>query len=328
VNGPRGSRTLSVNEAEALLAAPTVDLDLGVLRDVPLVVIDGADGLSDGAVFALANLPVVSVGIARPGSTPAVDVVVDHPEAVGALADGVTANPIAAVTCCQVLRHTPHRSTGAGLLLESTAYGTLQGGPEFSRWLDGRGRRVRPDEPDPPVLVDATGDVVRLTLNRPRLRNAWSAAMRDELVEALRPLAAPGDQRPIHLTGTGTAFCCGGDPAEFGTVDDAATAHLIRSSANAAPWLDRLTDRLTVTVQGAAVGAGVELAAFAGRVEATTAATFRLPEVSMGLIPGAGGTVSVPRRIGRQRTAWLCLTGASIDAATALDWGLVDALLD
>ena len=48
----------------------------------------------------------------------------------------------------------------------------------------------------------------------------------------------------------------------------------------------------------------------------------------MGLIPGAGGTVSVPRRIGRQRTAWLCLTGTTIDVATALDWGLVDTFLD
>ncbi|MDQ6696224.1 MAG: enoyl-CoA hydratase/isomerase family protein, partial [Actinomycetota bacterium] len=54
--------------------------------------------------------------------------------------------------------------------------------------------------------------------------------------------------------------------------------------------------------------------------------TFRLPELAMGLVPGAGGTVSLPRRIGRHRTAWLALTGASIDAPTALDWGLVDTI--
>jgi enoyl-CoA hydratase/carnithine racemase len=88
--------------------------------------------------------------------------------------------------------------------------------------------------------------------------------------------------------------------------------------------MDRLADRLTVRVHGAAVGAGVELAAFAHRVEATDDATFCLPEVSMGLIPGAGGTFSVPRRIGRQRTLAWCLEGATIDAATALAWGLVD----
>jgi enoyl-CoA hydratase/carnithine racemase len=53
-------------------------------------------------------------------------------------------------------------------------------------------------------------------------------------------------------------------------------------------------------------------------------ACFSLPELAMGLVPGAGGTVSLPRRIGRHRTAWLALTGATIDAATALDWGLAD----
>jgi enoyl-CoA hydratase/carnithine racemase len=173
------------------------------------------------------------------------------------------------------------------------------------------------------VLVDDDGARVRLTLNRPRLHNAYSAAMRDALVEALRALVA-GDERPVLLVGAGPSFCAGGDPAEFGSVDDPATAHLIRTTANAAPWMDRLADRLTVRVHGAAVGAGVELAAFAHRVEATDDATFCLPEVSMGLIPGAGGTFSVPRRIGRQRTLAWCLEGATIDAATALAWGLVD----
>jgi enoyl-CoA hydratase/carnithine racemase len=70
----------------------------------------------------------------------------------------------------------------------------------------------------------------------------------------------------------------------------------------------------------------VELPAFAGRVVAAPDATFRLPEVGFGLVPGAGGTVSVPRRIGRQRAAWLALTGAVVDARTALAWHLVDEI--
>ncbi len=315
-----------------LLTSPAADLDLGVLRGVPILVIDDADQLASDVAATLADLPVVSVGIAPAGTAPAFDVLVDDVDAVTAVVDGVTANPMAAVTCCQALRSGPAPMTPdgirTGLLLESTAYGTLQAGPEFARWLAGRGRRVRPEEPEPPVLIDASGREVHLSLNRPRLRNAWSAAMRDSLVDALRALAVPGDDRPIHLTGNGPAFCCGGDPAEFGTVDDSPTGHLVRSSANAAPWLDRLANRLTVTVHGPAVGAGVELAAFAGHLRATSRATFRLPEVSMGLLPGAGGTVSVPRQIGRQRTAWLCLTGATIDAARALDWGLVDEISD
>jgi len=320
-------RVLSLDEAATRLTTPAADLDIGVLRDLPLLVVEDAHLLPPEAAASLARLAVVSIGLAAPGSAPAFDVLVEDAVDAAGIAAGIADTPRAALACCQVLRHGEGLDTAAGLLLESTAYGTLQAGVEFARWLEGRGRRVRPVEAEPPVLVDADDDTVRLTLNRPRLRNAFSAAMRDALVEALRPLAAPGDSRQVLLTGNGSGFCCGGDPAEFGTVADPVAAHLIRSSANAAPWLDRLADRLTVRVHGPAVGAGVELAAFAGRLEVTDSATFSLPEVSMGLMPGAGGTVSVPRRIGRQQAARMCLTGTTIDAATALDWGLVDAIV-
>ena len=79
-------------------------------------------------------------------------------------------------------------------------------------------------------------------------------------------------------------------------------------------------------LHGACIGAGIEMAAFAGRVVAHPEAVISLPEVGLGLIPGAGGTVSLPRRIGRHRTAELALTGRPIDAATAHRWGLVDAI--
>jgi enoyl-CoA hydratase/carnithine racemase len=77
-------------------------------------------------------------------------------------------------------------------------------------------------------------------------------------------------------------------------------------------------------VHGACIGAGVELPAFAHRVTAAANSHFQLPELKMGLLPGAGGCVSLSRRIGRHRTALLCLTGRRINAATALAWGLVD----
>lgn len=70
----------------------------------------------------------------------------------------------------------------------------------------------------------------------------------------------------------------------------------------------------------------MELASFAANVTAAPDTGFQLPEVAMGLVPGAGGTVSIPRRIGGQRTALLGITGASVDAATALDWGLIDEI--
>ncbi|HYT40119.1 MAG TPA: enoyl-CoA hydratase/isomerase family protein, partial [Acidimicrobiia bacterium] len=79
-------------------------------------------------------------------------------------------------------------------------------------------------------------------------------------------------------------------------------------------------------LHGACIGAGIEMAAFAGRVIAHIDAVISLPEVGLGLIPGAGGTVSLPRRIGRHRTAELALGGGPIDAPTAQKWGLVDAI--
>jgi enoyl-CoA hydratase/carnithine racemase len=93
-------------------------------------------------------------------------------------------------------------------------------------------------------------------------------------------------------------------------------------------WMHRLSNKLVVYVHGSCIGAGVELPAFAARVVATGHTTFRLPELQMGLIPGAGGTASIARRIGRQRAAWLALTGDAIDARLALEWGLLDDVVE
>ena len=92
--------------------------------------------------------------------------------------------------------------------------------------------------------------------------------------------------------------------------------------------LARLGTRVSFFVHGACIGSGIELPAFAARLVAHPETFFQLPELQMGLIPGAGGTVSIARRIGRQRTAWMVLTGRRITARTALEWGLVDALVD
>ena len=81
-------------------------------------------------------------------------------------------------------------------------------------------------------------------------------------------------------------------------------------------------------MHGATLGGGIELASFAGQVIADPATTIGLPEIGLGLIPGAGGTVGLTARIGRQRTAALALTGRRIGATTAFEWGLVDAVDD
>ncbi|MFN3798403.1 MAG: enoyl-CoA hydratase/isomerase family protein, partial [Sphingobium yanoikuyae] len=76
------------------------------------------------------------------------------------------------------------------------------------------------------------------------------------------------------------------------------------------------------------VGSGLEMAAFAGQITASADAWFHLPELAMGIIPGAGGCVSLSRRIGRQRAALMILSGKRINARTALGWGLVDTIMD
>jgi hypothetical protein len=218
-------------------------------------------------------------------------------------------------------------SIESGLVQESLVYSTLQAGPEFAAWRARRGApRLRPPPKGPAVIATREGDRLRIALARPEKRNAFSSEMRDGLVEALRVAACDATIREVVLEGQGPAFCSGGDLDEFGTLPDPATAHLVRTTRSAARLLAATATRVHARVHGACVGAGVELPAFAGRVTARADASFWLPELSLGLVPGAGGTVSLPRRIGRQRTAWLALSGQAIDARTALAWGLVDAL--
>ena len=130
----------------------------------------------------------------------------------------------------------------------------------------------------------------------------------------------------VTVRGEGSCFSAGGELAEFGSAPDAPTAHAVRSIRSVAALLACCAARLTFQVHGAAVGAGAEMAAFGARVEASADAFFQLPELRYGLIPGCGGCVSIPRRIGRLRTAYLALSARRLDASTACRWGLVDFL--
>ena len=252
---------------------------------------------------------------------------------IDAALDDLTARaerwPIAAAVCDDVLRSVDASGPAfAGVMTESLAYSTLQAGPEFARWLAERGPATLPVTAEP-VLADRDGDTLRIAFNRPERHNAFSTDARAALLEALTVAQLDSSVDELVLTGNGPSFCSGGDLAEFGTFRDPSNAHLARTRYSPALALDALTARLgkacRAEVHGRVLGSGLEMASFCGRVEAGADSVFGLPELTLGLIPGAGGTVSVTRRIGRWRTAYLVLSGVTIDADTALAWGLADA---
>lgn len=252
------------------------------------------------------------------------------PEALAEITDRCARWPQAAAICDDVLRAVdPSAPALSGLVTESLAYSVLQAGPEFAGWLAARGPATVPEAADP-MLLDRDGDTLRLRFNRPQRHNAFDNATRAVLLDGLAVAAADPAIDEVVLSGVGPSFCSGGDLAEFGGFTDVPSAHLARTRHSPALGLDALTVRLgtrcRAEIHGQVLGSGLEMAAFCGWVRAHPAAVLGLPELSLGLIPGAGGTVSVTRRIGRWRTAYLILSGRTIDAATALRWGLVDEI--
>ena len=272
------------------------------------------------------SLPVVVCWIGdRLGGDgpPAADLVTsgDH---VDELIGSVERNPLAAVTMAVLLRAGDGVDVERALAIESTTYSMLQSGPEFERWRGDIEPICRPD--DAPVITRRSGAELRIVLNRPHRHNAITAQLRDDVCESLTLAIVDDSIEHVVLSGAGPSFCSGGDLTEFGSRPDPVTAHTIRLARSPARLLHRLRRRLTVHIHGAALGGGIEMAAFAERVIADPESVFALPEIAIGLIPGAGGTVSLPQRIGRQRTAALGLTGRQIDATTALEWGLIDEI--
>jgi enoyl-CoA hydratase/carnithine racemase len=296
------------------------------------VVVDLTDDaeLAPGAAKRLRAIAgvLIAVGSEQHPSAPAFDVVAPDAASAESLAAAVAAHPQAATALALLLRSAERLDVAGGLVAESATYSTLQAGPEHRAWL--ASRPPPGPRPDAGNVVDRRrdGHWLRLTLNRPHVRNAFDAATREALLDGLALAAVDPSITRVVIDGAGLAFCSGGDLTEFGMAADPASAHLLRVARSVGKTVHDLHNRISFVVHGACVGAGVELPAFASVVVARPDATFTLPEITMGLIPGAGGTVSLPRRIGRQRTCWLGLTGASIDASTALAWGLVDLVSD
>jgi len=274
----------------------------------------------------LSSLPCIVVAVDRSAGDAPVLVDVAPEDGVASVDDIVAVveqNPIAAITLVLCLRE-GSPSLARALVAESAAYSVLQAGAEFKEWRANRPMRESRPEPGPAVKVVRRGHRLELVLNRPHVRNALNRALRDGLLEGLALAAADPSLTEVVLRGEGPTFCSGGDLDEFGTFTDPAGAHVVRLATSIGRSIAALGPRIEARVHGPCAGSGVELPAFAARVVAHPDFTASLPEIGLGLIPGAGGTASITRRVGRHRMALLALSGRPIDAATALRWGLVD----
>jgi enoyl-CoA hydratase/carnithine racemase len=236
-------------------------------------------------------------------------------------------HPETATVLLDTLSTTAKLPDAIALTVESLAYGLLQGGADYARWLAIQAP-TKSLAADGAVRLDRADNVLSICMDRPTALNAINSNMRDQLYDAFIIAALDHEITRVELAATGRAFSVGGDLTEFGTTRDPATAHCIRAQTLPARALIGCRERLHVHVQGACVGAGLEMAAFAKWLTASPRAWFQLPELTMGLIPGAGGCVSVPQRMGWEMAALFILSGKRINAQTALSWGLIDAIVD
>lgn len=180
------------------------------------------------------------------------------------------------------------------------------------------------------LLIELAADhVVLVTLNRPASANALNTAMGLELVDYFEKIAmTPGDLRCVILTGAGQkAFCSGGDLKQRHGMTDAAwrDQHLVFERMARAILACPLP--VIAAVNGAAYGGGLEIAACCDFIYASSTARFALPEVRLGIIPGAGGTQTIARAIGERRAKELQMSAEPFDAATAAEWGLVNRVI-
>lgn len=301
--------------------------DFGPNSKNPYLAIDLSDLNSEFSKW-LTQLPCPVIGIGTGPLSDHVDVHIHDTKPLKKIVRNIEAAPFASMILVQHLRASEMQSSAHALTAESLAYATLQDGPEFTDWNKNTLKSAPLPTAQNDLLTEVAGNILSLTFNRPDTRNAIGTDMRDALCNALNIAILDPSISKVYLTGNGPTFSTGGAVEEFGEVSDPTTAHWIRSLRLPASKILQIQDKLHVHVNGAAIGAGVEIAAFGQSVTASSRAWFQLPELKYGLIPGAGGTVSLPRRIGRQKTGYLAFSMEKIRANTALDWGLIDAIKD
>ncbi len=179
------------------------------------------------------------------------------------------------------------------------------------------------------LLLEQTGAVRWVTLNRPAKLNALNRALMSELELAIGEAGRDASVRALVVTGAGEkAFAAGADIGEFVGLSPAEGRALARRGQAVFAALADLPKPVIAAVNGFALGGGCELAMACHLRVASTAARFGQPEAKLGLIPGYGGTQRLARLVGHGRALEMLLTGGTVDAATALAWGLVNRVVE
>ncbi|AXJ00919.1 enoyl-CoA hydratase [Cyclonatronum proteinivorum] len=178
------------------------------------------------------------------------------------------------------------------------------------------------------LLLEVTDHICTLTINRPDKLNALNNQVLDELAEAVDFIEGNDDIRAVIITGSGEkAFVAGADIAELSTLDEESGTEAAEKGQNLFSDIESLSKPVIAVVNGYALGGGTELALSCHIRLATQNAVFGLPEVSLGLIPGYGGTQRLPKLIGRGRALELILTGRMVKAEEAGSLGIANYVL-
>lgn len=177
------------------------------------------------------------------------------------------------------------------------------------------------------VVEQMRDNVLVITLNRPEKLNALNQDVLHALSQILTQAKTNSDIKGILLTGQGKAFCAGADIKRLAECDAQRGYEFAKSGQAVFNLLETLGKPSVAAINGYALGGGCELAMAATLRVAANIAQFGQPEVKLGVIPGYGGTQRLARLVGKGRALDLCLTGRTIDAATAQAWGLVSEVV-
>jgi enoyl-CoA hydratase/carnithine racemase len=176
-----------------------------------------------------------------------------------------------------------------------------------------------------PVRVERRLGLAIVILDRPERMNAMSRKMLDELGRIGEELSQDDSLRAVVITGSGNqAFCAGADLKERRAMSDDEVRDHLRVHREKLAWIEPFPSPVIAAINGVALGGGLELAMLCDLRVAAEHAIVGLPETSLGIIPGAGGTQRLPRIIGEARAKELILLGRRISAAHALAVGLVN----